>query len=51
LVADHEDAITGVIEGHYALDRGRRENEVFDAMGVAAIDVDHSVTIEKCAGF
>jgi len=23
----------------------------FDAMGVAAIDVDHSVTIEKCAGF
>jgi hypothetical protein len=50
-IANHEDAITGVIEGHYALDRGRRENEVFDAMGVAAIDVDHSVTIEKCAGF
>jgi hypothetical protein len=47
LVGNHEDAVADVIERLYALDRGRCKNEVRDAVGVAAIDIDHSVPIEK----
>lgn len=48
LIGDYENAIARVIEYLYALDSCRRKNQVLYTISVAAIDVDHPVSIQKC---